>query len=417
MTCAGSVALSEGIIEPPSSYADEGTAAHFVASTCLSNGTNAAICIGMTVYLCKRVSSGEHYETFTPPAFLPEGPAVHESGVLNQFEVDDDMARYVQVYLDYVRDLVKSTNGELFVEVSVPLTHITGEEGARGTSDAVIIAGDEIIVVDLKYGRGNEVSAEANEQLMMYASGAMKEFALAGDFKHVRCAISQPRITSAPSEWNCTVGELLAFESEAGVCATVALALQGGPNAATLTDHLKPSEEACRWCKAKATCPALSQYVQDEIGSDFDNLLTAPAPKADTLSVHTLAIKMACLDLIEDWCKAIRSKVETELLAGNDVPGWKLVQGRKGARAWTNKEEAEAVLKAMRLKKDEMYDFSLISPTTAEKVPAITPKRWAALQTIIKQAEGKPSVAPVTDKRPAISVTPVADDFSALPAA
>lgn len=405
MTCPGSVALSEGIVEPPSSYADEGTAAHFVASTCLSNGTNAAVCIGMTVHLMVD-TEGTHFETFLLPL---------TGTMLNQFEVDDDMARYVQVYLDYVRDLVKSTNGELFVEVSVPLTHITGEEDARGTSDAVIIAGGEIIVVDLKYGRGNEVSAEANEQLMMYASGAMQEFALAGDFKHVRCAISQPRITSAPSEWGCTVEELFAFETEAFHRAQDAIDISAGT--CSLEKNLHPSDDACRWCKAKATCPALSQYVQDEMGADFETLLTSPAPKVEGISIHVLATKMACLDLIEDWCKAIRSKVETELLAGNDVPGWKLVQGRKGARAWTNKEEAEAVLKAMRLKKDEMYDFSLISPTTAEKVPAITPKRWAALQTIIKQAEGKPSVAPITDKRPAISLTPVADDFSALPPA
>jgi hypothetical protein len=403
MTCPGSVTLSEGIVEPPSSYADEGTAAHFVASTCLSNGTNAAICVGMTVYLRQHNHTGEHFESFS------DGHP--ESKVLNQFEVDDDMARYVQVYLDYVRDLVKSANGELFVEVSVPLSHMTGEEDAEGTSDAVIIAGDEIIVVDLKYGRGNEVSAEANEQLLMYASGAMQEFALAGDFKRVRLAISQPRITSAPSEWGCSVEELREFEAQ--VFNSPAVVSFGLPEAF----ELNPSEEACRWCKAKATCPALSQFVQDEMGADFETLLTSVPPETGRYDNSLLSTKMACLDLIEDWCKAIRSKVETELIAGNDVPGWKLVQGRKGARAWTNKEEAEAVLKAMRLKKDEMYDFSLISPTTAEKLEAITPKRWAALQTIIKQTEGKPSVAPVTDKRPAISVTPVADDFSALPAA
>ena len=67
----------------------------------------------------------------------------------------------------------------------------------------------------------------------------------------------------------------------------------------------------------------------------------------------------------------------------------------------------------MRLKIEEMYDFKVISPTTAEKLLAKdSPRRWTKLQPLIGQAEGKPTVAPEADPRPPLSVKPVADEFA-----
>ena len=119
--------------------------------------------------------------------------------------------------------------------------------------------------------------------------------------------------------------------------------------------------------------------------------------------------------MIEGWCKAIRAKAEAELLAGHPVPGYKLVEGRRGSRRWTNDAEVEQTLKSMRMKLEEMYDFSLISPTTAEKLHkagTIGPRQWPKLQGLITQSEGKPSVAPATDKRPALVIQATADEFA-----
>jgi hypothetical protein len=126
---------------------------------------------------------------------------------------------------------------------------------------------------------------------------------------------------------------------------------------------------------------------------------------------------MDAVDMIEGWCKGVRAEVERRLLAGTFSDGrYKLVEGRAGARAWADEAEAEKLLKSFRLKQDEMYDFTLISPTAAEKVLAATsPKRWAKAQALIRRSDGKPSVAPAADKRPALVRTPVADDFDALP--
>jgi hypothetical protein len=153
------------------------------------------------------------------------------------------------------------------------------------------------------------------------------------------------------------------------------------------------------------------------VEADFDTL-SMDIKQEIPVSID-LGMKMDALPLIEDWCKAVRAKVEAELFAGRPVPGYKLVQGKKGNRQWTSKEEAEAMLKGFKLKVEEMYDLKLISPTSAEKLakatpPVIGPRQWPKLSAYITQAEGSPSVAPESDKRPALVVTPVADAFEDL---
>jgi len=124
-----------------------------------------------------------------------------------------------------------------------------------------------------------------------------------------------------------------------------------------------------------------------------------------------LPIAMAKVGMVEDWCKAVRAEVERRLLAGQTVDGYKLVEGKRGPRKWADADGVETLFKSFRLRQDEMYDFSLISPTKAEKLFKQNPKRWAKVTERVTQSEGKPSVAPATDKRPALAVQSVADDF------
>ena len=82
-----------------------------------------------------------------------------------------------------------------------------------------------------------------------------------------------------------------------------------------------------------------------------------------------LAACLGKVDLIEDWCKAVRAEVENRLASGQEVPGYKLVAGKRGNRAWGDPVAVEDLLKnRFRLKTEEMYDFKLISPTSAEKL-------------------------------------------------
>jgi hypothetical protein len=181
--------------------------------------------------------------------------------------------------------------------------------------------------------------------------------------------------------------------------------------------------EHCTFCKAKATCPKIrGEVLETVLGSEpadvaeFESLEPAigkPAiGKPDT--ADWISVCLQKVDLIEDWCKAIRAEAERRLLAGEPVPGFKIVQGKRGARSWANAAEAEQMLKTFRLKQEEMYDFKLISPTTAEKLAkaeTIGKRQWPKLQALITQKDGAPHVAPESDPRPSITVQPVEEMF------
>ena len=156
--------------------------------------------------------------------------------------------------------------------------------------------------------------------------------------------------------------------------------------------------------------------LSDKVATADDFAEFAPDPVTADDGENFLAVAMSKIGLIEDWCKAIRGEVERRLLSGKPVPGYKLVEGKQGNRKWTDDGEAEAALKSMRLKLDEMYDRKVISPTSAEKLlKKQSPKRWGTLQKHISRAPGKPSVAPSTDPRPELASTiATADDFAAL---
>jgi hypothetical protein len=378
--CPGSIALEATVEKTSSRYADEGTAAHTLASLCLEQGQPAIAFAG------RLIDAGDR-----------------------KFEVDEDMLENVQLYVDYCNAL-RSVGDLSFVEQRVDFSADIGQPNSFGTSDFLCLIGDELVVVDLKYGMGVRVDADENEQLMLYALGALNELALVADIKTVRLVIHQPRMNHL-SEWPCTVADLRRFADIAKGRAYQA-ALQ---NAA---DFLAPGEKQCKFCPAKAVCPALAADILRTIApvaaasdAGFDDLTAETMPQAAGLSNEVIASILPKLDLIGDWCDAIKARAHRELLNRREVPGYKLVAGKRGNRAWSNEAEAEAAMKSMRLKQDEMYDFKLISPTTAEKRLKDAPRRWNKLSGLITQKDGAPTLAPISDSRPALLIGDPADDF------
>jgi len=394
--CYGAIAMTKDMPRTSSAYADEGTAAHTLGERCLREPYPAP-----HDFIGERIDAGDR-----------------------TFEVTQDMADHVATYVKAVRDMAEGH--ELFVEERVHYHRPLGvPEGlAFGTSDTIIVAGDELIIVDLKYGQGVGVDAEDNPQLMLYALGAWEAYSLLYDIKQVRMVISQPR-KGHFSEAVVTVPELKAFALEAAMAAQHALAnLKRFEADPTVALELTPGEKQCRWCRAKATCPALRDEVKLAVGSaasldDFDDVsdkplamqLAAKMPVTADLSAQALSQAMKAADLVEAWLKAVRAEVERRMLAGETIDGFKLVEGRQGNRAWSDPEAAEALLKSFRLKQEEMYSFNLISPTTAEKLLASSPKRWSKAEALVVRAAGGKHVAPLSDKRPAIDITPVVDAF------
>jgi hypothetical protein len=395
--CPGRRVMSEGIADRGSKYADEGTAAHALLEQCIQSGHTAAQYLGAS-----------HVVNGTP------------------WPVTEDMATAVQTALDNIREIVG--DGMLLSEQRVCYASFLGVPEAEGwgTSDVIAARDNELQVHDYKHGMGVEVDAERNPQMMLYGLGALAQCqGILGDFDTVRLVIHQPRIKSAPSEWTISVAELEEWGR------TVARSsVQEQENAEALkpnsagealiqwqAEYLRPNEKSCKFCRAKATCPALrNEAVQTVVGpASPDEFADAPPIPVDEKSSEAwLSLVLSKADLIEDWLKAVRAEVERRLLAGQTVPGFKIVQGRQGNRAWSNASEAEAYLKSIRLKVEEMYDLKVISPTSAEKLAkakTIGPRQWKTLEAQITRADGKPHVAPVTDPRPALAITPVADEF------
>src|SRR5690606_25466985 len=109
-----------------------------------------------------------------------------DGGQAPSFEVDLEMAGYVQEYLDRTRQWAGFDGTSLFVENRLPIDSITGEKDARGTADAVLVvprvATNDLVIRDLKYGRGVPVAARENTQLLIYAAAALEAMQVAFDF-------------------------------------------------------------------------------------------------------------------------------------------------------------------------------------------------------------------------------------------
>lgn len=142
----------------------------------------------------------------------------------------------------------------------------------------------------------------------------------------------------------------------------------------------------CRWCPAKAICPA---HIGD-VGRAVEIGITA----RDLPKLLILAEKA------KDWAKAVDAMAFDVLNAGEPVQGWKLVEGRS-SYGWADDKRAERWLARQGLKvKDYRKPASTISPAQAEKL--VGKKRDAFPADLVVKTPGKPTLAPENDKRPAI---------------
>ena len=360
--------------------ASEGTAAHELAADCLVYEVAASAYIGHKI-----IADGITYI------------------------VDADMASFVQVYLDYVNAI----DGLQCVEQKLPIEFLTGEKGAQGTADVVIISpdGETITVCDLKYGRGVQVNADNNAQLRAYGLAALRQYDLVYDIKTINLAIVQPRLGHIDTE-TITTQELIAWGQTIRAVADRILA---GPSGLTAT----PNDKSCKFCRAKANCPALHALVTTTVTNEFNDLtetlslpnkVLASMDRIQTIDNEQLAAVMPHLDLINDWCNAVKAECERRMFDGQTVTGFKVVAGKKGNRSWTDEETVAKILAA--LPNEDIFSMKLISPTKAEKV--VPPELWEQVKEMVYQPSGKSAVVSSNDKRAAIDVTNPVDEFQKI---
>jgi hypothetical protein len=123
-----------------------------------------------------------------------------------------EMEKTSDIFIECLKELSMKYDEPPYVTAEVRVDFSDYVPEGFGTCDNVMIGGDTITITDYKHGKGVQVDAESNTQMMLYALGALKKYAqIFGDtIKNVRLCIVQPRIVSEPSVWDTTVDELKA---------------------------------------------------------------------------------------------------------------------------------------------------------------------------------------------------------------
>ncbi|MBD2820521.1 DUF2800 domain-containing protein [Xenorhabdus sp. 42] len=210
----------------------------------------------------------------------PVRGGLHEPQRVNalKYEVVEAVGQYVETVWGLAQ------GKELLIEQRVDFSEVIGVENSFGTADAIIINGSELQIHDLKYGKGVKVDAEENEQLMLYALGALDQFDMLYDFETVRMFIHQPRLNHV-SEWAANVENLRQFgartkDAAASVITIFNIAQCEGVD--TLPpDTFIPGEKQCRFCKANTICDALTKHVRSTVLDDFDDLTLPLEPQIE----------------------------------------------------------------------------------------------------------------------------------------
>ena len=366
LLCPGSVKLSEGIEDKTSEVAAEGTVAHEIGE---------AILKGEKPYKVNQVIECEGHK----------------------IKVTREMKDAVKVYVDHCQELgLFIDDAEEGIEVHTTLEPF-GVPDVYGTVDYMLAIPSirTLYVRDYKHGKGIVVDPTNNPQLMAYALGAAGENIDRYDVIDV--GIVQPRAKEgeAIKTWQVSP-EYLQQWAEFTLKPTVQVAIAGEA-------PLVPGDKQCQWCRAKGICPELANKALTTAQADFRDFADIrPDEIVNEVSIEKITRVYEKLGLMKEFIKAVETRVFNELSNGNGVPGYKLVNGKR-SRAWKNEEEAAATLKE---KGVEPYEYKILSPAKAEKQLGKAKKE---VQGFIETTEGKPVIAPESDKRQAIVTT--ADEF------
>lgn len=380
INCPASVFLNKDIPDEGSVYADEGTAAHTLMELA-----------------GKEYFKGFEFDSIKATLALKLAEMMTR-GPQGKFTITDAWAdEVISCARVWLTELDKVCGGfPDYVAFETRVNSVEIPNGSMGgTADCLMLVGGTLHVFDYKHGQGVPVSAENNPQLSLYGYMAYMSH-LDLPVKNVELHIVQPRADNT-NAWKTSVEHLCTWFDEIvqpqaerviSICETGKYTLE----------DFTVTKSGCRFCKAKAACPAMTREVSTEL--DLPRVLTVPD------STEKLARLLDFKPVAEAYFDAVEKKVFDLLSNGQSVPGFKLVSGRPGNRKWTDSAQALDELKKAKLKMSEYYKTpEVISPSQAEKLfkqGVIGERKWQTLQGLITRPEGKPTLAPETDKRPAL---------------
>lgn len=346
----------------------------------------------------------ESLESDTSSVYAREGTLAHAIGerILRGEDYDDlkerelfypGMVDEVEVYTDYCLETFNAAKAKdpigatLLIEERLDFSDAVPD--GYGTGDCVVIGGDRLEVIDLKFGKGVEVDPERNPQLMLYAWGAYQELhPFYYDIKTITMTVAQVRLDGIKS-YSMSTGELAGWIDRT-VKPKAEMAYKGRGELC--------AGDWCGFCKVRAKCKARAKQMQAII-----NL----KDKA-TIGAGDIARIIRHKKDVEKWLKDIDAYALDEALRGTHFPGLKVVEGRSNRKITDPDALAERLL-------DKGYDADKVyKPKQIETLTALErlvgKKDFAELSagTVVKPS-GKPTLVPDEDKRPEINS--VENDF------
>jgi len=357
LACPPSALLELQFPKQSSSYAEEGTAAHELCELTAQQQLGE---ISQKNYESKlaKLAKGQYYN-------------------VEMLECAIDYGRYIYETVDTARFHCPDTLVELEVK-NLDFSEWAPE--GFGTGDCIIVSDDLLEIIDFKYGKGVRVEAEKNAQMRLYALGAIKRYGDFYDIKRVRMSIIQPRINREPSIDEIEVSELLDW-AENYVKPRAKLAHTG-------KGKFCPSEDTCKFCRAKEQCKARTEKNLDLFDEAPDLLLITPEEAGKILEKATD---------IRAWLTDLENMVMRLLFEGKPVEGWKLVEGRSN-RKFIDDDKVVIAMKENGYDEALLFERKLLGITAMEKAfgkKAID----EVLKDLIHKPQGKPTLAIAKDKR------------------
>ena len=302
---------------------------------------------------------------------------------------DKEMEECACGYAEYVLSMVeeaKKTCKDPVVLIEQKLDFSRFVKDGFGTGDCVIIADGTLYIIDYKHGKGVEVSAVENPQMMLYALGALELFDGIYDIDTVQMAIYQPRRENV-SVCVMAKDDLLQWAYN-DLIAKAKLAYDG--------EGKFNAGEHCRFCKAKAVCRKRAEYNLELARYDFE----MPA----TLEDDEIASILIKADELAAWAADVKEFALQQALSGVKYDGFKIVEGRSNRKYTDENAVADTVKKAGL----DPYEPKLLGITAMEKL--LGKKKFAEiLKGLVEKPQGKPALVPESDKRPPMNTA--AEDF------
>lgn len=359
INCTPSARLEEGVPDKGSVYAEEGSCAHALCEFKLLHYLN--------------VETGGKYEQALKAA-NDEFEQGREQYFTDEMKEATDL--YVSVVREKYRDALKSTaDAQLFVEKRLDFTKYIPD--SFGTADAIIIADGMMEVIDFKYGKGVEVSATENTQMMIYAIGALDAYSWEYDIRCVRMTIIQPRKQNI-SEYELSVDELAKWQEEK---------LTPAARKANKGEGEQKPGEWCRFCKVQAQCAKLAEQALSVHSEHKDKGL---------ITAEQMPAILEVIPTIKKWCTAVEEYALAKAIEGTKYKGWKVVEGKSNRTIINQNLLIERLLEAGATdiyKPQELKGIGELEKMVGKK------KFTAMSPNCVVKPKGKPTLAPSSDDR------------------